>query len=158
MASITVRDARPSDLPVLKALSNELEAWLSTLDEQPSAVHPARADALERLAFGTDRLCDALVAELDGEVAGYLLYYVGVWVGEEIGPCLHVADIFVREAHQRRGIGRTLMTRIREIARQRGARNMFWTVWRQNPAGQEFYLRLGAEPFEDEIFMRWKVA
>src|SRR5687768_8521641 len=143
MPSITVRDARPSDLPVLKALSNEFEAWLSTLDEQPSAVDPARADALERLAFGADRLCDALVAELDGEVVGYILYYVGVWVGEEIAPCLHVADIFVREAHQRHGIGRALMTRIREIAQHRGARNVFWTVWRKNPAGQEFYRRLG---------------
>jgi hypothetical protein len=35
---------------------------------------------------------------------------------------------------------------------------VFWTVWRKNPAGQEFYRRLGAEPFEEEIFMRWKVA
>jgi GNAT superfamily N-acetyltransferase len=158
MASITVRDARPSDLLVLKALSNEFEAWLGTLDDEPSAVDPRRADAVEPLAFGPDRLCDALVAEVDSEVIGYLLYYFGVWVGEEIAPCLHVADLYVREAHQRRGVGRTLMARVREIARQRGARNVFWTVWRKNPAGQEFYRRLGAERFDEEIFMRWKVA
>jgi GNAT superfamily N-acetyltransferase len=158
MASITVRDARHADLPVLKDLNNALEAWLSALDAEPSEIDPARADALEPLAFGPDRLCDVLVAEVDSEVVGYLVYYFGVWVGGEIAPCLHIADIFVREAHQRRGAGRAMMEHAREIARQRGARNLFWTVWRKNPAGQEFYRRIDAEPFDEEILMRWRIA
>jgi hypothetical protein len=50
-----------------------------------------------------------------------------------------------------------MMEHARDIARRRGARNLFWTVWSKNPVGQAFYRRLGAEPFEDEIMMRWKV-
>jgi GNAT superfamily N-acetyltransferase len=157
MTRITVRDAHRADLPVLKQLFNAFEAWLNTLDEEPSEVDPARADTLESLAFGAQRLCDVLVAEDGGEIVGYLIYYFGVWVGSEIAPCVHIADLFVRETHQRRGIGRAMMEHARKIARERGARNVFWTVWRKNPLGQEFYRRIGAEPFEEEILMRWKL-
>jgi GNAT superfamily N-acetyltransferase len=157
MAGITVRDAREDDLPVLKQLSNELEAWLGTLEPDQSPVDPARAGPLAVLAFGPQRLCEILVAEEGGEAVGYLVYYFGVWVGSKIAPCVHVADLFVRERHQRRGIGRALMERVFDIAKQRGAGNVFWTVWRENPAGQAFYGRLGAEPFDEEILMRWKL-
>ena len=157
MADVTIRAARRADLPVLKELSNAMDAWLNTLDDEPSEIDPARTDALEQLAFGPQRLCDVLVAELDGEVVGYLIYYFGVWIGGDIAPCLYVADLFVRQSHQRRGIGRSMMEHAREIARQRGARNLFWTVWDKNPDGQEFYRRLGAEPFDEEIMMRWKL-
>ena len=157
MAGITIRAARTADLPVLKELSTAMEAWLNSLDDKPEDIDPARADALASLAFGPHRVCEVIVAELDGEVVGYLIYNFGVWIGEDIAPCLYVADIYVPEAHQRRGIGRALMEHAREIARQRGARNVFWTVWRKNPAAQEFYRRLGAEPFDEEIMMRWKL-
>ncbi len=158
MTAVAVRQAHAADLPVLKALANEFEAWLSRFDAEPAAVDPARADPLEALAFGPDRLCEVIVAELDGEVAGYLIYYFGIWIGSDIAPCLYVADIFVREMHQRRGIGSAMMEHAREVARQRGARNLFWTVWSKNPVGQAFYRRLGAEPFDDEIMMRWRIA
>jgi GNAT superfamily N-acetyltransferase len=156
MADVTIRDARPSDLPVLKELSIAFEAWLDSLEGEPGDPDPVRADALGPLAFGRHHLCDILVAEVDGTVVGHLVYYFGVWVGDTIAPCLHVADLFVRETHQRQGIGRALMDRARTIAQQRGAQHLFWTVWRKNPAGQEFYRRIGAEPFDEEIFMRWR--
>ncbi len=158
MTAVAVRQAHAADVPVLKALVNEMEAWLSRFDAEPAPVHAARADPLEALAFGPDRLCEILVAEHDDEIAGYLIYYFGIWIGSDIARCLYVADIFVRELHQRRGIGRAMMEHARQIARQRGARNLFWTVWRENPVGQAFYRKLGAEAFDEEIMMRWRIA
>ena len=158
MTQITVRQASRADLPVVKELFNALEAWLNTLEEEPSEIDPARADALESLALGPHRLCDVLVAEADSEVVGYLIYYFGIWIGEDITPCLYVADVFVRDSHQRHGIGRAMMEHARDTARQRGARNVFWTVWRKNLDAQEFYRRIGAGPFEEEILMRWRIA
>jgi GNAT superfamily N-acetyltransferase len=156
-AVVAVRKAGAADLPVLKELSNELESWLGRFDSDPAPVDPARTDPLEALAFGPQRLCDILVAEESGEAVGYLVYYFGVWVGSTIAPCVHVADLFVRETHQRRGIGRALMERVRDIAKQHGAGNVFWTVWRDNPVGQAFYRRLEAKAFDEEILMRWEL-
>jgi GNAT superfamily N-acetyltransferase len=158
MTQITVRQVNRADLPVIKELFNAFEAWLNTLDEEPSELDPARADALEPLVFGPDRLCEILVAEDGGEIVGYLAYYFGVWIGSNIAPCLHIADLFVRDTHQRHGIGRAMMEHARKIARQRGARNVFWTVWRKNSDGQEFYRHIGAEPCDEEILMRWRIA
>jgi GNAT superfamily N-acetyltransferase len=119
---ITVRQVNRTDLPVIKELFNAFEAWLNTLDEEPSELDPARADALEPLVFGPDRLCEILVAEDGGEIVGYLAYYFGVWIGSNIAPCLHIADLFVRDTHQRHGIGRAMMEHARKIARQRSGR------------------------------------
>lgn len=157
MTAVAVRGARAADLPVLRELNNELEAWLSRFDPEPAPVDAARAEPLEALAFGPERLCEIVVAEKGSEIVGYLVYYFGVWIGSGIAPCVHIADLFVRETHQRRGIGSALMDRVRDIGQERGARNLFWTVWRENPVGQAFYRRIGAEPFDEEILMRWKI-
>jgi GNAT superfamily N-acetyltransferase len=156
--AVAIRAGTEADLLVLRELSVAFEAWLNAIDGSTESVDPARFDPFAGLVFGENRLCDVLVAEVDGAVVGYLVYYFGVWAGNDIAPCVHVADIFVREDHQRGGLGRALMECVRDVGRERGARTVFWTVWRKNLAGQEFYRRLGAEVFDEEVFMRWPVA
>ena len=95
-----------------------------------------------------------LIAEVDGEAVGYLVYHIGVWI-DDMAPALFVADLYVED--RRQGIGTALMQRAREIADDRDAKHVFWTVWRENAAAQTFYRGLGAEVFDEEVFMRWRV-
>ena len=50
-----------------------------------------------------------------------------------------------------------MMEQVRTHAKTIGATRLFWTVWQKNRAAQDFYAKLGAEPFEEEILMTWKV-
>jgi GNAT superfamily N-acetyltransferase len=151
-----IRPAVRSDLPALAQLWFEFETWLNAIAD-PEPVDPAKFERFEALAFGPDALCTVLLAELEGKPVGYLVYYHGVWM-DDMAPCVHVADLFVRPVAHRQGIGRALMERVRTIARDHGAAHAFWTVWRKNRAARDFYRRIGAEPFDDEVLMIWDVA
>lgn len=153
----SIRPATEADLPALGALWFEFENWLDGLDDASDPVDRERFSRFEALAFGPDALCTCLIAETEAGPAGYLVYYFGVWM-DDLAPCLHVADLFVRPALHRQGIGRALMEEARRIARERGAAHLFWTVWRRNRAAREFYRRLGASIFKEETLMKWPAA
>lgn len=152
---LSIRTAVRGDLAELSQLWYEFETWLNAIAD-PKPVDRARFDRFEALAFGPKALCTVLVAQLHGMTVGYLVYYPGVWM-DDLAPCIHVADLFVRPIAHRQGVGRALMEQVRTIARAKGCEHLFWTVWRKNLAAQEFYRKLGAKPFDDEVFMIWDV-
>ena len=152
--TITIRALRPADLPVLKDMIRENIDYLNAIDE-PEEVSQETIDRVAALALGPDALCSVLIAEMDEQVGGYLLYFVGVDM-DVVAPAIHINDLFVREALHRRGIGCALMNAARAVAKQRGAARLFWTVWRKNPKAIAFYRELGAKPWDDEeILMQW---
>ena len=153
--SADVRFAGEADIPAVKALMREFVDYLNAIDE-PEDVPDAVLDRLGPLAFGPNKLCTALIAEVDGEPAGYLLYFTGIFT-DPMTPVLFVADLFVSEPFRRANVGSALMRRTREIAREHAANQIVWTVWRKNPKAVEFYESLGARVFEEEILMTWPV-
>ncbi|GHA31403.1 N-acetyltransferase [Devosia pacifica] len=151
IAGLVVREASPADLPVLAELWSAFEAWLNAIAD-PEPVERKAFDRFEELAFGETPLCRVLLAELDGEAVGYLVYYMGVWM-DDLAPCLHVADLFVETARHGSGIGSAMMAEARKIGISQGAGRMMWTVWRQNSTAELFYRSLGAERFDEEVLM-----
>jgi GNAT superfamily N-acetyltransferase len=75
----------------------------------------------------------------------------------EIYKALFVAGLFVTKAARRGGVGLALMEEARRIATERGAEYVAWMVWRQNPAALAFYERLGAEKYDDNMQMIWRI-
>jgi len=112
--TIEVRSVRRHDLPILKLMIRENIEYLNAIDE-PEEMSDATIDQIEGLVFGPSPLCSVLIAELDREVAGYLLYFLGVDM-DEVAPALHINDLFVRVDAHRKGVGRALMHKVREIA------------------------------------------
>ncbi|HEY7688537.1 MAG TPA: GNAT family N-acetyltransferase [Dongiaceae bacterium] len=151
--AIHVRSANRGDLPVLKRMIRENIDYLNAIDE-PEEVSPSTIDRVEGLAFESDPLCTILVAEFEGQLAGYVLFFVGVDM-DEVAPAYHINDLFVREVFHRKGVGRALMDTVREMAGSRGAARIFWTVWRKNPGAIAFYRSLGAESWNEELPMVW---
>ena len=154
LTPLSIRPAVAADLPVLGKLWFAFEAWLSALDAEPTPIDPHKFDAFAELAFGAVSRCHVLLAERDGIALGYLVHYSGVWM-DDMAPCLHIADLFVRADAHRQGIGDALMNAARATARDLGGTRLFWTVWRQNTNAQNFYRSLGAEVFDEEILMQW---
>ena len=102
------------------------------------------AESFQRDGFGDDPAFRALIAEWDGDTAGYAIYYAG-YDTDSATRGLYLADLFVAERHRRRGIGRALIAAVAGECRRGGGRWMFWSVLRRNKAGRRFYRRIAPE-------------
>ncbi len=136
---LTIRAAVPCDVPAILALVRDL----ATYEREPSAVTATEADFL-RHGFGERPFFRTLMAEWNGEVAGFALYFFGfsTWTG---GPVLYLEDLFVRESHRKNGLGLALMRRLAREAMNEGCPRMTWQVLDWNTPSIRFYEALGAK-------------
>lgn len=106
--AVTIREEQSGDVAAIRRVI--LEAFDG----------PAEADLVERLrANGKFRL--SLVAELDGQVVGHILFTVVAI--EDVNPCpraLGLAPLAVSSDFQRKGIGSALMHSSLERCREMG--------------------------------------
>jgi GNAT superfamily N-acetyltransferase len=160
---LRIRKATEADLPALTAMTREFNDYLDSLGggigaDDAAEVATAAMERLRSLAFGPRPLCTVLIAELDGQTAGYLNYFIGVFM-DNATPALHVADFFVTKKYRLRGAGKALMLETRRIAVDHGASRLLWTVWRRNEDAIRFYEKLGAElePEDGAVLMEWLI-
>ncbi len=136
MSTVTLRSATADDVGLLLQLIRELAAY----ERAPGAVVATEED-LRRHGFGPERRFEALLAFVDGEPAGFALFYpdFSTWHGR---PGIFLEDLYVREWARRRGVGRRLMARLAAIALERDWPALHFNVLDWNPA-HGFYHRLG---------------
>ena len=137
--NIAIRFATAEDAELILELVRELARY----ERAPGAVQASAAD-LARHGFGPDRSFEALLAALDGEPAGFALFFPGfsTWLGR---PGMFLEDLYVREQARRKGVGRALLARLASIAVERGYQRLNFNVLTWNPA-RGFYARLGMQP------------
>ena len=139
---LRIRPATISDAALLRTMIRELaefelELELVTIGEQE----------LKRDGFGKNPRFRALIAEWDGQPAGYALFfgYYSTWSG----PGLFLEDLFVREAFRGRGIGKSLLAAVARIAVEEHCYGIHWEVLDWNQRATELYKALGAD-FRDQ--------
>jgi GNAT superfamily N-acetyltransferase len=139
--AIVIRDAGPGDVGTLLRLVRELAAF----EERPDAVRASEADLI-RDGFGAERRFEACLAEIDGRVAGFALFFpnYSTWEGR---PGLFLEDIFVSAWARRHGVGRALLRHLAAIAIARGWARLDLNVLTWNPA-RGFYEALGIGELE----------
>lgn len=138
---VTIRTARPDDTPRLRELG--ITGWETTysgfvLPHNRRAYLDGPFWSLERLAaIVADPACLALVADVDGAVAGFLTV-------EPTGAGqVELTRFYVDPAARRGGIGRRLLDAAIDAARVGGARSMLVNVFADNTIGRAFYEREG---------------
>lgn len=139
---LSVRPATIDDVGLLRALIRELAEFEHELD------HCVIEEAdLARDGFGPNPKFRALLAERDGQPAGYALFfgYYSTWAG----PRIYLEDLFVRPQFRGKGIGMELLAAVARIALQENCCGMRWEVLNWNQNAIELYKALGAE-FHDE--------
>src|SRR3990170_6703313 len=99
--SVTIRAAKPEDAKYVAALGREFVAYLQSLGDP----HPRSLSAEEYLrdGFGETPAFSGLVADLEGKVAGYLLYCLAYDI-DLGGRIVYIIDLFVREDARRQGV------------------------------------------------------
>src|SRR5215472_8114653 len=140
---LSLRDARPSDVSLLKIMIHEFAAF----ERLPVAVTEA---GLVRDGFGQRPKFRALIAEWDAQPAGYALFfdYYSTFHGR---AGIFIEDVYVRPQFRGNGIGKAFFARLAEIALQEDCFGLRWQVLDWNTSAIEFYRKLGAT-FLDE----WK--
>ena len=143
---LRIREAVKEDVPVIHALVRELAEY----ERDPDAVVATEADYL-RDGFGEPKRFDCLMAEWDGCVCGFALYFhnYSTWAGR---AGLHLEDLFVRPEYRGRGVGKALLMRVAEIGAKEGAARVQWDVLDWNEPAIGFYEKLGAERL-----MEWRI-
>jgi GNAT superfamily N-acetyltransferase len=137
-AAATIRAVTPDDLPVLLGMVAELAEY-EHLEDQLVATDELYARAL----FGERPAAEALIAEREGEAAGYAVFFAtfstfraiqGIWL----------EDLFVRPSHRKGGVGRALLAAVAAILRERGGERLEWSALDWNELALGFYRGLGA--------------
>ena len=108
----------------------------------------ATADSVRDALFGAHPTAEAVLAECNGEAVGFALFFhnYSTFVGKK---GLYLEDLYVREPHRRRGIGRALLIHLAGIARERNCGRFEWSVLDWNENAINFYQQLGAEVLPD---------
>lgn len=137
-----IRPATISDATLLLTMIRELAEFEHQLE-----LVTISEEELRRDGFGKNPLFRALIADWDGQAAGYALFFghYSTWVG----PGLFLEDLFVREPFRRRGIGKALLAAVARIAVEEHCYGMRWEVLDWNQKAIELYKALGAE-FRDQ--------
>ena len=132
-----MRPAQPGDAAAIVQLVRDLAVY----ERLPaSVVQLTEADVL-RDGFGTPPRFEVLLAEWQGRVEGFVLFFqnYSTW---EARPGLFLEDLFVREAVRGKGLGGALLQAIGALAQARGCGRIDLNVLGWNPT-RAFYDRLG---------------
>ena len=139
---LSIRPATINDAALLRTLIRELAEYEHELE----MVTITEAD-LARDGFGPQPKFSALIAEWDGQPAGYALFFdvYSTWQGRH----LFLEDLFVRPEFRGRKIGKRVLAAVARIAEHNGCRGMRWEVLDWNHSAVEFYKSLGADFLDD---------
>ena len=145
---VTIRPATVDDVPLIAQLIRELAEYERLAD---AAV--ASEDGLREQLFGERPAAEVLIAEADGEPAGFALFFhsFSTFLGKR---GLYLEDLFVRPAFRSHGLGRHLMAALARIAVQRDCGRFEWSVLDWNAPAIGFYRKLGATGMDEWTVQR----
>lgn len=136
-AHLSIRSATIDDVALLHAMICELAEF----EGEAGSVTIGEED-LARDGFGESPKFRALIAEWDGEPAGYavIFEYYSTWAGRG----LFLEDLFVRETFRQRGVGTALLSAVARIALDENCYGIHWEVLDWNEKAVNFYKSMGA--------------
>jgi GNAT superfamily N-acetyltransferase len=133
----TIRAAVKEDCSAMMELIKELALY----EKAPHEVTVSFEHVVES-GFGPNPVWWAFVAEQEGKVIGFALYYIrySTWKGQR----LYLEDLLVTEALRGKGIGSLLFDRLIEECRLKKYSGMVWQVLDWNEPAINFYKKYNA--------------
>jgi GNAT superfamily N-acetyltransferase len=134
---IKIRKAEKEDCGRILELVKELAAY----ERAPNEV-TVSLDHFEKSGFGSDPVWWAYVAEVDGTIEGFALYYIrfSTWKGQR----LYLEDLYVTDAMRGKGLGKLLFDTMIEETKQRKMNGLMWQVLEWNEPAINFYKKYNA--------------
>ena len=145
---MNIRSPVPADVPAIIALMREFAVFEDLLD-----FFEITDDRLSQVLFGEGTFVNALIAEADGRVCAYSIFYPNfASFRGQLG--MYLEDIYITADYRGRGIGDAMLREIARIAAKRGFERIDFQVLDWNTAAIDFYEKLGA--VRDDIERHFK--
>jgi GNAT superfamily N-acetyltransferase len=143
---IAIRAAVAADVPQILSFIKELALY----EREPDKVVATEADLL-RDGFGAVPRFRCVIAEMDGEAAGFALFFTSysTWRGHH---GIRLEDVYVTPARRGAGIGKALLKYLAGVAVAEGCPRLEWDVLEWNAPAIGFYEALGAE-----MLVEWRI-
>ncbi len=127
---ITTRKANYQDLLAIHNLVVELAIYEEAEDQVSATIQDYQNDF-------KDGLFECLVACINDEVVGMMLYYMtySTWRGR----MLYLEDFVVKETHRKKGFGQLLFNDFMKIADEKQVKLVKWQVLDWNTPAVQFY-------------------
>lgn len=140
---IEIRAATKADVPLLNELIRALAEYERLAKECFST-----EEKLEKTLFGVKPAAEALIAHLDGQPAGFALFFhnYSTFLAQR---GLYLEDLFVKPGLRRRGVGKALFRRLAQIACERDCGRLEWAALDWNTTAIGFYKSMGASVMSD---------
>jgi GNAT superfamily N-acetyltransferase len=137
-SNIVIRKATAADCPRMMELVKELAVY----ERAPDEVTVSMEHFVES-GFGANPVWWAFVAEEDGVVQGFALYYIrySTWKGQR----MYLEDILVTEEARGKGIGALLMNALIAEAKERKFHGITWQVLEWNEPAINFYRKFNTQ-------------
>jgi GNAT superfamily N-acetyltransferase len=134
---ITIRRAKKEDCTRLMELVQELAVYERAPDEVTVSL-----SHFEESGFGPSPVWYGFVAEADGTIEGFALYYVrySTWKGQR----LYLEDLLVTEKMRGNGLGKMLFERLIQETKDKNFSGMVWQVLDWNEPAINFYKKYQA--------------
>lgn len=143
---LVVRTTTVKDVPVILKLIKELAEY-----EKLSHEVRTTEDNLISSFFGDKNYANALLAEYENKPVGIAIYFnnFSTFVGR---PGIYLEDLYVQSEYRGKGIGKSLLEYLINIAKENNFGRVEWAVLDWNEPAINFYKKLGAVPMES-----WKI-
>ena len=135
---ISIRRAVIEDCPRLLELITELAIYEKAPDDVTVTL-----EHFTESGFGEKPVWWAFVAEQDGVIYGFALYYIrySTWKGQ----AMYLEDIIVTESMRGKKIGKLLFDKLIEEAKEKKFNRIIWQVLDWNEPAINFYKKFNAE-------------
>lgn len=137
---LNLRNATEADVPLILRFIRELAEY-----ERLAHECVATEESVRETLFGERRYAEVIIAEHDGEPAGFALFFhnYSTFLAR---PGIYLEDLYVRPELRGHGIGKALLARLAALALERNCGRLEWAVLNWNEPAIRFYRSLGALP------------
>ena len=135
--NISIRRAVESDCDRILELINELAIY----ERAPEEV-TVTLEHFKESGFGDKPVWWAFVADVEGVIQGFALYYIrySTWKGQR----MYLEDFLVTEEMRGKGLGKLLFDKIMTEAKEKNLNGIQWQVLEWNEPAINFYKKYDA--------------
>ena len=135
--------------PALQSDCADILNFIKALAEYEKLLHEVVATTakLEETLFGDQSMAEVLIAEWDGQAAGFALFFhnYSTFLAQ---PGIYLEDLFVHPQYRGKSIGKKLLGSLARLAVKRGCGRLDWSVLDWNEPAIRFYKSIGAEAMD----------
>jgi GNAT superfamily N-acetyltransferase len=140
---LDIRPALISDVLIVFDLIQALAKY-----EKLSHLVTGNLQALEKDLFGDRPVAEVIIADWSGKSVGFALFFAN-YSTFLTKPGIYLEDIFVLPEYRRRGIGKAMFKYLAQLALQRKAGRLEWSVLDWNEPAINFYQQMGASLLDE---------